>query len=383
MSNTITAVLPSIYAGLRQVSRELVGLIPNVQRNVTFERAAVGQTVNVPIVPAATGGNITPASVPPDDGDQIMSNLPIVIDKSKYSPVRWNGEEQLSLGPDGVMYNMLLSMQFAESMRWLVNQIEVDLAVRGATSASRAYGTAGTTPFGTAGDLTDLAGPNQILDNNGASQIGRTMVVNSNSRFNLEGKQSVLFKANEAGTDGLLRRREMLELQGFGMGFSAGLKPVTKGTGTGYLVNNVAGYPVGATTIVIDTGTGTINAGDIVTFAGDANKYVIKTASTGTQFVLQDPGLQVAVADNTAITVGNSYTPNLAFSPDGLVLAARAPALPTGGDSAVDRTTVTDTVSGLNFEVSLYHEYRRIRYEVAMAWGTGAPNPAHIALLLG
>ena len=383
MSNTITAVLPSLYAGLRQVSRELVGFIPNVQRDVSVERAAVGQTVNVPVVPAATGGNITPASVPPDDGDQTMATIPIMIDKSKYSPVRWNGEEQLALGPDGVMYNRLLAMQFAESMRWLVNQIEIDLAVRGATSASRAYGTPGTTPFGTAGDLTDLAGPNRILDQNGASQIGRTMVVNSDSRFNLEGKQSVLFKANEAGTDGLLRRREMLDLQGFGMAFSAGLKTVTKGTGTGFLVNNGAGYPIGATTIVVDTGTGTILAGDVVTFAGDSNKYVVKTALAGNQIVLQGPGLLQAVADNAAITVGNSYAPNIAFSPDGLVLAARAPALPAQGDSADDRTTVTDTVSGLNFEVSLYKEYRRIRYEVAMAWGTGAPNPEHIALLIG
>jgi hypothetical protein len=383
MANTITAVLPSLYAGLRQVSRELVGFIPNVQRDITLERAAVGQTVNVPIVPAATGGNITPASIPPDDGDQAMTTLPIQISKSKYSPVRWNGEEQLSLGPDGVMYNMLLAMQFAESMRWLVNQIEVDLAVQGATAASRAYGTAGTTPFGTAGDLTDLAGPNKILDENGAPQSGRTMIVNSASRFNLEGKQSVLFKANEAGTDGLLRRREMLDLQGFGMGFSAGLKTVTKGTGSGYLVNNAAGYPIGSTTIAVDTGTGTILAGDVVTFAGDSNKYVVKTALASNQIVLQGPGLLASAADNTAITVGGNYTPNIAFSSDGLVLAARAPALPKEGDSAADRMTITDTVSGLNFEVSLYKEYRRARYEVAMAWGTGAPNPEHIALLLG
>lgn len=383
MANTITAVLPSIYAGLREVSRELVGIIPSVQRDITFERAAVGQTVSVPIVPAATGGNITPGSVPPDDGDQTMSNMAITIDKSKYSPVRWNGEEQLALGPDGRMYNMLLAMQFAESMRWLVNQVEVDLAVRAATSASRAYGTAGTTPFGTAADLTDFAGPNRILDQNGAPQFGRTMIVNLDSRFNLEGKQSVLFKANEAGTDGLLRRRELYQVQGFGMGFSAGLKAVTKGTGSGFLVNNGAGYPVGATAITVDTGTGTILAGDVITFAGDSNKYVVKTALAANVVTIQGPGLLQAVADNAAITVGNSYAPNIAFSRDALVLAARAPALPKEGDSATDRTTVTDTVSGLNFEISLYQEYRRARYEVALAWGTGAPNGEHIALLIG
>lgn len=383
MANTITAVLPAIYAGLREVSRELVGFIPNVQRNITVERAAVGQVVSVPIVPAATGGNVTPGSVPPDDGDQVISNMSITIDKSKYSPVRWNGEEQLALGPDGIMYNMLLADQFSESIRWLVNQVEVDVATRAVTAASRAYGTAGTTPFGTAGDLTDFAGPNRILDQNGAPQSGRFMVVNSDSRFNLEGKQSVLFKANEAGTDGLLRRRELTMVQGYGLGFSAGLTAVTKGTGTGFLVNNGAGYSVGATAITVDTGTGTILAGDVITFAGDANKYVVKTALAANVVTIQEPGLRQAVADNTAITVGNSYAPNVAFTRDALVLAARAPALPTEGDSAADRMTITDPISGLNFEVSLYREYRRARYEVAMAWGSGAPNPKNIALLQG
>jgi hypothetical protein len=75
-------------------------------------------------------------------------------------PVRWNGEEQLAIGPTG-QYNKILADQFAQSLRWLANQIEVDLNVSAAKAASRAYGTAGTTPFGTAGDLTDFAGVNR------------------------------------------------------------------------------------------------------------------------------------------------------------------------------------------------------------------------------
>jgi hypothetical protein len=383
MANTITAIVPSIFAGLDQVSRELIGMIPAVQRDTTLERAAVGQTVTVPVVPPATGGNVTPASIPPDDGDVVFGSVPITITKSKYSPVRWNGEEQLSVGPTG-QFNKVLADQFAQSMRWLANQVEVDLFTAGMLAASRAYGTAGVAPFGTAGDLTDFAGINQILDENGAPQFGRRMIVGSPARFNLEGKQSVLFKANEAATDEFLRRRVLTEVMGFGLGYSAASPSHTKGGGTGYVVNNAPGYNIGDTSIVLGTGSGTVLAGDVVTFAGDANKYVVKTgiAAPGT-VVLQAPGLRQALTNATALTVGNTFRSNLAFTQNAMVLAARAPALPTGGDMADDRMTVVDPTSGVGFEVSLYREYRRIRYEVALAWGVGVIKPEHIAELLG
>lgn len=387
MANTLTAIIPSIYAGLDVVSREMIGMIPAVQRNSTVERAAVGQSVVVPVVPAATGGNVTPASVPPDDGDAIIGAVNVAITKSKYSPVRWNGEEQLAMGPNG-QYNKVLSDQFAQAMRWLANQIEVDLVTAGYLRASRAYGTAGTAPFGTAGDLTDFAGVNRILDENGAPQSGRRLVVGSGARFNLEGKQSVLFKVNESGGEDFLRNRVLARTMGFAIGFSHANPLHVAGTGTLYDINNGAGEGVGQTVITLDGGTQGatgIKAGDVVTFAGDTNKYVVGTGLAGAagDIVLNDSGLRIAAADAVEMTIGGSYTPNLAFTEDAMVLAARAPALPTGGDSADDRMFVTDPVSGITFEVSLYREYRRIRYEVALAWGVGVVKEDHIATLLG
>jgi hypothetical protein len=383
MANTITAVLPSIFAGLDQVQRELIGMIPAMQRDATLERAAVGQTVNIPVVAPATGGNITPASVPPDDGDAILGDLTVTISKSKYSPVRWNGEEQRALGPTG-QYNKILSDQFAQAFRWLANQVEVDAVAAAQKAASRAYGTAGTSPFGTAGDLTDFAGVNKILDDNGAGFSNRSLIVGSAARFNLEGKQSILFKTNEAGTDGLLRARRMDPIMNFGLGYSAGVPIVTKGTGASYTTSGTL-LAVGTTSIPIITGTGTVLAGDVVTFAGDTNKYVVKTgvAAPGT-IVLNNPGLMQAIpAAATAMTIGNNYTANIAFTPNALVLAARAPAAPDGGDSAEDMQMVTDPISGVTFEVRLYREYRRMRYEVGLAWGVGVVKSEDIAILLG
>ena len=44
---------------------------------------------------------------------------------------------------------------------------------------------------------------------------------------------------------------------------------------------------------------------------------------------------------------------------------------------------ITDDRSGLAFEVSIYGGYRKVRYEIALAWGVKNIKPQHTCLLLG
>ena len=132
-----------------------------------------------------------------------------------------------------------------------------------------------------------------------------------------------------------------------------------------------------------DGGSGTILAGDIVTFAGTSDKYVVNTALSGGSFTIGTPGLQAAESDNDAITVGNNYTANIAMHRRAMELAIRAPAVPEGGDAADDALTVQDPTSGMVFEVRVYRGYRKTMIEVAAAWGVKAWKPDFIATLVG
>lgn len=385
-SNTLTGLISTVYEALDVVSREFVGFIPNVMRNSTVERAAKGQTITSFITPTVTAADVTPGVTAPNDGDQVLANQTFTITKSRYVPIRWNGEEQMGLNNAGAGASNIMMDQLKQAFRTLTNEVEVDLAAIAYAKASRAYGTPGTAPFGVAGDLSDFAKTAQILDQNGAAPL-RTLVVNGASMANLRGKQSVLFKVNEAGNDDLLRRGMVGQVEAFQIGYGPGIKSVVAGTGASYVTSGTSA--IGATTITLATGSGTVNAGDVVTFVGDANKYVVGvgTAAPGT-IVLNAPGLQAALASGVAMSIGASFTPNVAFASDGIFLATRLPAVPVdingnAMDMADDRTTITDPWSGLSFELSLYRQYRQIKYELAIAWGVAAPNPAHIALLLG
>jgi len=381
VANTLTSLIPSLYASLDIVSRELVGAIPCATLDAATTRAAVGQLVYSFQTAQAAATDITPGVTPPNDGDQTIGSTGLTITKARRVPFRWNGEQTLGLNNNGAGTNAIKNDQMMQAMRTLVNEMEIDVVRAAVVASSRAYGTAGTTPF--ASTLGDPAQVRKILDDNGAPLTGRCMIINTTAGASLR-TLAQLTKANEAGTTVTMRDGQLLDLHGFSIHESAGVVAATKGTGASY-TSDTAGYAIGATDITLITGTGTVLAGDTVTFAGDTNKYVVVTGVTAAGVLsIAAPGLKVALAASAvALTVGATATSNIAFCSSSLILATRAPALPDGGDLAVDRMTITDPRSGISFEVAMYAQYRQMQYEISACWGVKGIKPAHSSILLG
>lgn len=378
MANTLTNLIPDIYEALDVVSREQVGFTMAASAENTADRAAQGQSVRVPVFDAETATDITPGVIPPDDGDNTTGNVAIVLDYARRVPVRLTGKDSVGLnhGPGVTNYR---AGRFAQGFRKLANEIEASLAAN-YVAASRATGTAGTTPF--ASGIEGTAQALKILTDNGAPRDDLRMVLDSSAAANMR-TLGILTKANEAGTDTPLRTGALLDLNGFRIGETGATAAVmhTAGTGTGYLVNGT--LAVGDTAITVDTGTGTIVAGDVITFDGDPNQYVVASDLAGGTVTIAAPGLLQAPADDAAITVGAAYTANMAFARSAFQMAARAPELPEEGDMAEDREIVTDPFSGLSFEVAMYAQYRQMQYEISLVWGSKIIKPEHTVLLLG
>lgn len=386
MANTLTNLIPDIYAALDVVSRELVGFIPAVARDSRADRVALNQTLRVPISPAnAAGVDITPAMSLPSASNQTIGNAGITISKSRAFPFSWTGEEQRSVDA-GPGFLTLKQSQIAQAMRAAVNEMELDLATAAYQGASRAIGaTAGTAPV-----LADWAGAKKILDDNGAPISDRTSVINTTAGVALRSTAN-LYKVNEAGENGLLRNGTLGNLYGFDIRESAQVQTATAGAMSG--ANSTGALTVGQTVLPLKnaTGTGTVSAGDIITIANDTNKYVVAAASfaganpaTGDTITLAAPGLRMAqTSADRALTVFATSTRNAAFTRNAILLATRLPAIPPEGDLASDRMTITDPISGIALEFAAYAGYRMITYHVSVAWGVKVIKPEHLAIIIG
>lgn len=376
-------VIPSIYAGLNIVSREQVGFIPSVMKNTGAERAAKDETIRIPVGSAGAIEDIAEAMTAPNTGDVSMGYVDMKIDNAKVVPFHWTGEEELGVSNNG-KYNKILAEQFADCFRKLTNQVEKDIAKAAVEGASRAFGTAGTAPFATAGDLSDIANIAKILDENGAPIGSRNLVLSSSAMATLRGKQSLLLKVNEAGSKEFLRTGYTAPIENFKIWSSAGLTKHTKGAGASYVTNLTSSAVEKTEVIGIDGGSGKIGVGDVVAFEDDTNLYVVRKDITGAgNLEINAPGLMQGLADGKTVTVGGDYTPSIGFTENAICLITRAPKVPSVGDLAVDSTLVTDPVSGLTFEVRVYGGYRQVRFEVGLAWGVKCIKPEHCAILLG
>jgi len=382
MANTLTGLIPTIYAAKDIVLRELTGFIPAVTLDASGEAIAKGQTISWPVVAAETSNDIAPAATGPDPADTTVGAGTMSIAKSKSSTFYWTGEDQLGLGR---MYEQILRDQFAQSMRVLLAEVDADLAAL-YIYASRAYGTAAATPF--ASSLAEMAEMYRILADNGAPTSDLQLVIDTAAGAKLR-TLAQLTQVSTAGSDQTLRRGLLLDILGFQIRESANVASHTAGAASGFAVDLVAGYLAGSKTIHLDTGTGALVAGDVLANSEtgrDASKYVVKTGASGDgdkDVVLADPGLQKAWVNDDDVAIAAGYRANLAFSRSAISLVLRTPAMPEGGDAADDVTIVTDEITGISFQVAMYRQYRRVAYEVGLSWGVKAVRPEAMAILLG
>ncbi|HNX81914.1 MAG TPA: P22 coat - protein 5 family protein [Candidatus Omnitrophota bacterium] len=375
MANNLTALARDLFSAAQEVSQEPVGVINAVNMSFDNKGVAKGDKVKVPVAPSASVGDFTPAMTTTAGTDATAQAVEVEITANKC--VSWNltGEQMRSLENSESDKEWARQM-VAQGMRALRNQAEADAAAAVKSGASRAYGTAATTPF--ASDLSALTNIRKILSDNGAPMADLNLIVDTAAGLNLR-NLSIYQQAAMAGSDAERRTGNFLRQFGFAINESAGIAAHTKGTGSSYVTDGATAK--GITDVVLKTGSGTVLAGDIVTFGSDTNKYVVNTGVTAAGTIkLGRPGARAAIADGATLTIGNTYTPNLAFERSAVVGVMRPPIMPPNANMKL--LNISDE-KGLTYLLTEIAGDGMVTWRLQLAWGFKVVQPEHVAILLG
>lgn len=374
MSNTLTAVTPKLLAQGLLALREQSIMARLVNRSYDTLAAEKGATVDVPIPSAIAVQNVSPAATPPATADVAPTSVPITLSSWKEAPFYLTDKDVMEA------MNGTIPMQASEAIKALANQVDSDVLATYVGVYGYA-GVAGTTPFGT--DLSEYIAGRVVMANQVAPMDDRRVVLDPTA----EGNALLLRAFQDAsfgGGDGVIIRGQIGTKVGADWFMDQNVPTHTAGTGTGILVNNVAGYPVGTTSIAIDTGTGTLVVGDIVSFAGHSQTYTVTAAvpdvSSGTMVI--SPGLQAAVANNEAVTKRATHVVNLLFHRDAIALATR-PLMDVGGGLGNLIQSAVDPVSGLALRLEISREHKRTRFSYDILYGTSLIRPELASRIAG
>lgn len=364
------------------VSRELVGIIPATTLNATANGVAKGQKLRIPVTPSNVAEDISASMNNMGENFQTIDNVELEISKFRRCKVTWQGEEQLGLGG---MASPIMRDQYVQMMRTLVNEMETDCAVEVAQSAiakGNYVGTAGVTPF--ASNLEVLTSARKILVDNGSPTTDLQLALNTMAGMKMR-NLTQLQKVNEAGEPNLLRQGILGNLFGFNIRESAGLKAQgTTSVTSDYDVNGAVTAGPTVKSVTVEAGSGAIKAGTVVTFGTDTtHQYIVAEdmASGGTTLKLTT-AIVVNIADEAKVNLVTN-TPNVGFSRGSVILATRLPSVPAGGDSAIDRTIITDPLSGISFEVALWGGQYENTVTISACWGVKTIKPEHTVAILG
>lgn len=341
-----------------------------VFRGYETEARGQGDTVNVPIPPTTSTADVTPSNVLPAPVATTPTTVPLVIDQWKKNVPFGITDKEMTEINENANY---IPDKTASAIEALARGINANI-FSNYTKVYGAVGTAGTTPF--SGDKAgDVSQAKRLLAEQLCPTAGRNLVIDPSAEANaaINAQLSDMDKVNrEVHIEGEIGRRH-----GFDFFMDQDVPYHTAGTSAGTLA--AAAGSVGDTTLACDTGTGTLVVGDIITFAGHDQQYVIDTAvadvSSGT--LSFNPALVAAVADNAAVTVLASHRVNLAFHPNAFAFVS----VPM--ENRENMVQIVDDVTGIVLRLEQIQEYKQKAWEFDVLYGSACIRPELAVRVLG
>lgn len=384
MSNTLTNVIPTIFAQGFDALREYCVMPRLVNTSYSNDAQAKGNVVNIPIPSAITAVAVTPAAYAPDAAGSSPTVAQITLDQWYEAPFDMT-DKDIGIAVDGTV-----PRQVSEAIRSLANNVNSYILSK-YTGIYGYAGVAGTTPFSV--DLSEATQARKVLNRQLAPTNRRVMVLDPEAEAKALDRRAVQDASFRNSAEGI-REGNIGRTLGMDWYMDQAIPTHTAGTITTGLIAKAstavaAGLKTFAATTAASTGACNLKVGDVIAIAGHTTTYVLTAtavqASASTDVTLTfTPGLERALAGSEAITVKATHVVNLAFHPDAFGFASRL--MQDTVVNPADRAGMmakVDPVSGLALRLEVRREFKRTRWSFDMLYGASVVRPEFACRVAG
>ncbi len=376
MANSLSAVMPKILARGLLALREQAVMPRLVNADYSNDAARKGDTIDVPLPSAVAVSDVTPSNTAPAPADTAPTVAQVSLNQWKKAGFHLTDREMLEIDAE----ESFVPMQMAEAVRALANAVNASVHAEYA-GVYGFVGDAGSTPF--AGDVASATAARKLLNKQLAPRSDRRGVLDFDAEANALALPQ-FSDAEKVGSSGVKIEGEIGRK--FGIDWVADDGVVTHVAGTAadsgsYTVTTASPASAGAGSVSVrtDSGSPTLVVGDVISFAGHAQTYVVTAGASltvGGVAVAIAPALRADVADAAAVTVRSSHVVNLAFHRDAFALAMR-PLSAGMADLALGNRilAMTDAQTGLSLRLEVSRQYKQTVWEFDVLWGVKLVRP--------
>lgn len=376
MANDLSSIMPKILARGLLALRERCIMPRLVNGDYGDEAKEKGDTIDVPIPSAVAIIAVAPSNTPPAGADTTPSKVQVALNNWYQNDPFYLTDKDLNQVDLNAHF---IPMTVSEAVRALANKIN-DTVFAEYKLIYGYTGTAGTTPFGSGVGVQSATLARQILNQQRCPRDSRRGVLD----FAAEATALALPEfsdADKVGDQSVKIEGEIGRKYGFDW-FADDAVPLHTSTVLSAGAATVNGaHALGLTTISIAKATNTspLVKGDIVTFAGDLQTYVVTadvTLAVGNTNVVFSPGLKVAKAGAEAMTLKATHRVNLVFHRDAFAFAMR-PLVESTVDFSLGREILSlqDPATGLILRLEVSRQHKRVAWEFDALWGVKLVRP--------
>jgi hypothetical protein len=391
VANSLAVVIPQLLAQALGPLRANSIMPRLVNRAYEAQAREQGDTIDIPFSSAMTATDVVPSNTQPTTPDSAPSKIQMQLSQWKESAF-YMTDLDIKRVMDGY-----LPKQAMEAVKVLCNTVDSYIlsfykGIYGFT------GTPGTAPFSQAPanlDMSDATNVLTVLTQQLCPGDERAIVLDPIA----QGKamnQRALQDQSWRGDNSVIKTGQIGSAFGMDWYMDQNIPihtstPLSAGAAT---VNGVQTVAQGSTdsgrtgTVSIAKATNPSNLvrGDVLTFAGDTQTYVVLadvTLAVGNTTVSISPALKVAKAGGEAVSLKASHTVNLAFSRDAIAFAS-APLDDVHAEElgSMVQSTV-DPISGLTLRLEVKRENKRNRWAFDILYGAQLVRPEYACRIAG